>query len=376
MPSTTYPAYPIDWPQLVGTDAGIIAQPRIVAITYDGDALRSELERFFANLGATQYWQTTTSEYGVGPAEGLAPIHLSDMPPTYFTADDVRTYITQHLSTPDAGWPMPDGRTIYVLHYPSTTMLDLYGLRSCSFFGAYHANLVFGGVNVPYAVIARCAPVPSVPAISTDLGLTTSNVSHELVEAVTDFEGSKGYLLPTEAHIAFATFAGAETGDMCEFSAASHIVDPELNLTVQRTWSNKEALAGREPCVPAPMQASTYAVPVFTDQVPIVFNGASLMTPGVSLAMNESATVPLLLVSSGPTAPFSVSAIDRMEFFGQGKSLSLQLDRASGVNGEKLYLTITRVGDDPNFGGAMPFMIQGTLNGAASTWFAVVGAKP
>lgn len=375
MPSTTYPAYAIDWPQLVGTDAGVIAQPRIVAITFDGDPLRSELERFFASVGATAYWHTTTSEYGVGPAEGLPPVHLSEPAPAFFTDLDVRSYLTQHLSSADAGWPMPDGRTIYVLHYPATTMLELNGLRSCSFFGAYHQVLMVGGVNVPYAVIARCPTDPGNPPVSTDLGQATRNVSHELVEAVTDF-GVNGYALPDDAHISFATFAGAETGDMCEFSPAASIVDAELNLTVQRTWSNQEALAGREPCVPAPMQPATYAVPAFPGQVAIAYNGASLMTPGVSLAMGETATVPLLLVSSGATDAFTVSVVDRMEYFGQGKSLSLQLDRASGVNGEKLYLSITRVGTDPNFGGAMPFMIQGELNGARSTWFAAVGAKP
>jgi hypothetical protein len=373
-PSTTYPAYAIDWPQLIGSDAGIIAQPRAVAVTYDGDTLRSDVETMISNLGATPYWQTTTSEYGVSRLSALAPIHLNETAPTLFDDNDIQTFITTHLNAADAGWPMPDGQTIYALYFPATTQVTLGGMHSCQTFGAYHSSYRLNGVKVAYAVMPRCPGAPSVPLIATDLQLLTGVTSHELIEAVTDIDGT-GYSLPPPSHIAFATFAGAETGDMCEFNSGAWILDPDLNVTVQRTWSNQAALAGHEPCVPAPSQTSTYAVPVFTEMVPITFSGAALMTPGVSLGMGESATVPLLLVSSGPTQPFTVTAIDRMQFDNLGQSLRFDFDRNSGVNGEKIYLTITRVGDDPNFGGAMPFLIQGSVNGSSSSWFAVVGAK-
>ena len=163
---------------------------------------------------------------------------------------------------------------------------------------------------------------------------------------------------------------------MCEFSDAAWVVDSQLNATVQRTWSNAASRAAKEPCVPVADVPYFVAVPVLPDDVPITIYGASLMTPGVKLAIGESATVQLLLVSSGDTGgPFTVTAQDRQDFFRRGRALSFRLDRSQGVNGEKLYLTITRTGSDPDFGGAMPFAIISSRGAIRNYWFSVVGSK-
>jgi hypothetical protein len=143
---------------------------------------------------------------------------------------------------------------------------------------------------------------------------------------------------------------------------------------VQRTWSNAAALAGQEPCVPALSTPYFAAVPVMPDEVPLTLYGASVVTRGLTLAMGQSKTVPLLLVSNADTGgPFTVSAKDRLEFFGQGKALTFRFDRTQGVNGEKLNLTITRTGNDPSFGGAIPFALIASQGSVKTYWFSIVG---
>lgn len=376
-PSSTFPAFDIDWPQLLGSDAGVIASPRLVVVTFDGDSLRAELERFSADLGSTDYWRETTAEYGVGVPSNGAPVHLAMTPPTLLDDQDIQTFLTLQLDGSHPEWPAPDDRTVYLLYYPATTRVLMGGLTSCTNFGAYHSALTVGGALVPYAVMPRCPPNPNVAALSTQLGLLTGVTAHEIIEAVTDVHPGvlPGYRLPTPQHMAFVTFAGAETGDMCQFNPAAWIVDPQLNATVQRSWSNLAAKAGREPCVPAGNGPFFTAVPVMPDQVSMTLDGVSLETIGLKLAVGQSATVPLLLVSSADTGgPFTITAMDRQAFFGQPRALTFRLDRTQGVNGEKVYLTITRTGNDPNFGGAIPFTIIASQGDVKTYWFSMVGA--
>lgn len=378
-PSTTYPAYAIDWPQLQGSDAGVLAAPRFVSVTFDGDPLRAGFESFLTAVGPSTYWQTTTAEYGVGLPSVATPVHLAVTAPTLINDSDIQTFLAQQLDGTHAEWPAPDGKTIYTLVYPTGTSIELGTLKSCVTFGGYHSAFRLNSVLVPYIVMPRCTAKPSVPALSTEFKVLTGVATHELVEAVTDIEpsGGFGYQLPQSSQLAFATFAGAETGDMCEFNPAAFVEDPQLNATVQRTWSNAAAAAGHEPCVPASAGAFFTAVPTMPDDVPITLGAASLMSRGLKLKLGESRTVPLLLVSSADTqGPFSLAAKDRLEFSGMGRALTFRFDRTSGVNGEKVYLTITRTGSDPNFGGAIPFAVLASKGTTTTYWFALVGQAP
>ena len=376
-PSTTYPAFTVDWPQLTGSAAGVVATPKFVAITYDGDALRTSVESFVSRIGTTAYWRATTAEYGVGAGTALTPIHLAESAPTALSDMDIQTFLAQKLRA-DGGsaWPAPDGNTLYLLFYPAMTTITTGGARSCFNFGAYHNAFRVGGVLVPYAVMPRCPGIARIPALATELQTLTGVTAHEMAEAVTNVNPQEplGYFLPPPRQMAFVTFAGAEVGDMCEFSDAAWITDSELGATVQRSWSNAEALAGREPCVPAGSGAYFVAVPVAQDDVPINFAGVDFITKGVALRMGESKTLELRLVSSGDTAgPFTVTAKDRRAFFGSPRVLTFAFDRSQGVNGEKLYVTVTRVGSDPDFGGAIPFAIIATKGNVKNYWFSVAG---
>ncbi|MEO8877034.1 MAG: hypothetical protein ABI461_15690, partial [Polyangiaceae bacterium] len=61
-------------------------------------------------------------------------------------------------------------------------------------------------------------------------------------------------------------------------------------------------------------------------------------TKGIQLAVGESKTIDLVLYSDAPTAAWTVTPQE----ITSNPTLSFSLDRQSGVNGERLHLTVTR----------------------------------
>ena len=131
---------------------------------------------------------------------------------------------------------------------------------------------------------------------------------------------------------------------------AGNVTTPEgFAYLVQRSWSNRAAAAGLDPCLPAPASPYFATTPIVAD--PISFDsvdlGGTVATQGVKLANGESKVVDLKLWSSAPTGEWTIQALDKTELFGGPPSLSLVLDKSAGRNGDTLHLKITarNVGD-------------------------------
>src|ERR1051326_8430483 len=82
-PATFQEAFDGDAPQLVDMGGGVLATPKVQPIFFAGDdAMQAQTEPFLTQLAASDYWTTTTSEYGVGALTVLPTIVLTDTPPT------------------------------------------------------------------------------------------------------------------------------------------------------------------------------------------------------------------------------------------------------------------------------------------------------
>jgi hypothetical protein len=152
---------------------------------------------------------------------------------------------------------------------------------------------------------------------------------------------------------------------MCEFNTDAEIIPADGQLTVQRTWSNKAAAAGQNPCVPA---TGTYygTEPVLNDSVTLSFFGGSSKTRGVKIAKNTTGTVDLPLFASGISGPFTVVAYDGIyNYFGGDKTLELKLDRNTGNNGDVLKLSITPTAFDPDLKAGI-FVVEAHWQGGMS----------
>lgn len=366
-PSNVYPAPHPSAPIVVNDGAGqTMKAMKIIPVFFPHEPYQTQLADFVSTLGATDYWKSVTDEYGVGAASAGTPVVLLEDAATAITDDQIQAFITAHAGT-DAAWGTPDANTLYVLFYPSTTKITLGSDASCSTFGGYHSNTKLNGQNLAYAVIPRCSGFGAAKGVAAVTGPT----SHELVEAATDpFPmDNPAFTSVSTAQYAWAlALGGSEVSDLCAQSSTAFFTPTPYAYRVQRSWSNLAAAASHDPCVPA------VAGPYFNSAV-VLPDSANLDPSGstqvVKIAVGKSKTVEIDLFSDAPTnGPWGVKAIDVDSFSGGATNLDLALDRASGVNGEKVNLTITVNGKGQY--GLERFLIVSSLDGVQTFWAGMV----
>ncbi len=283
-------------------------------------------------------------------------------------------------STPTTpAFPAPDGNTLYALYYPQGLKItaDSGGgppAQSCTEFGGYHSNFALdaahGNMPVPYAVMLHCQYPGETP-----LETMTATANHEYIEAATDPYPMTdlAYAIVDTAHIYWLfALGGGETADTCAQSLSLFVTFPELPYMVQRPWSNVAAKAGHDPCVPTlPNTVYFNSAPNFTDNVTLNI-GQNITVKGVKIPVGESKTIQVDLFSDAKTSgPWTVKAIDSSAIQGGSKQLDFAFDKDSGVNGEKLNLTITVLKSTPYK--AEIFYLMSTLNGTRNMWVGIVG---
>ena len=380
MPSDVYPAPHPAPPKVVSYGGPVLKNPKIVPIFFSNDnpTFTAQIADYNDKVGATAYWAANTVEYGVGPATGLPPVYSPEAPSGTIDDSAIQDWLAGHLNSDDPMFPAPDNDTLYAIYYPKGVAITLnnggQSAKSCTEFGGYHQNITLdaahGGMHVAYAVMPHC----TYPG-ETELDTMTSTASHEYLEAATDPYpiDNPAYAQVDNAHIYWLfALGGGETGDMCAQQLESFYKFDELPYTVQRSWSNKAAKAGNDPCVPA-IPGSVYfnSAPVLPDNVTINI-GQPVTMKGAKIAVGESKTIEVDLFSEGPTSgPWTVKAFDSSSIQGGSKQLDFQFDKNSGVNGEKLNMTITVLKASPYK--AEVFYVMSELNGRRNLWIGLVG---
>jgi hypothetical protein len=305
-----------------------MAHPHVVPIVFAAEDRTTDIAAFTKAIGASSYWASLATQYGVGAATAIDPIVMSETPPATLTDADVIAWLQQKLSSPD-----PDA--IYVVYYPEATTIQTSWGDSCVAWGGYHSEATVAATPIVYAVVARC---PN--GVHSMTGIT----AHELLEAATD-----PHPWTTPAYDALDD-AGklqtyqAEIGDLCQDE--DEIVSSELGYPVQRVWSNAASLAGHDPCQPAA-------------NAPYFQTIADVSGPGRSIALPAGATttVDLVAFSDADTGgPWTIKVT--------ADELTLTLCRTSARNGDRVPLTISRpaTSQDANW-----ITIESTLGGV-STW--------
>ena len=368
--SVAYPAPHPPMPQAINSGGGVVASPKLVVVTFQGDPLEASLDAFASQLvSVPEYWKTAVAEYGVGAITQVA-YHAADTPPATVTDADVQAWLSSKIQS-DPMLPQPDESTIYVLFYPSATSITLGSNASCTGFLGYHdAYALSPTTNVIYGVIARCTP----PASISVTDLTTAIASHEIAEAATN---PLPKLMPSYASVdsnsrAWEMLAGGELADLCAGLGSDVTYQPAgFDHLANHIWSNAAAAASHDPCQRAGSSPYFNSAPVLPDTIQLA---GAVKTMGVKLLAGQSATIELDLYSDAPTSgPWTVSAIDLTSaFFNRPPALTFSLDRNSGQNGDKLNLTITSL---RNVVGGAPFWIQNDLGTQRSVWLAAVSPQ-
>jgi hypothetical protein len=375
--SATFPA-PFGPAPQVGSGGGtVLASPKLVAITFDGDALRPQIEQFAAGVGATEWWKTVTADYGVGALAAGNPVHLTDAAPATTTDADIQKYLAGKLDGTHPEFGAPDTSTIYTFFYPDATTTIVLGdattgMKSCTDFGGYHNELTLpNGTNVVYAVVPRC---PQGFAGMTGIDSVTGTASHELVEAATDplvvtapaFSGTDDDGVGLELML-----GGGEVGDMCVGTGNSFFKPDAFPFMVQRTWSNSAAAAGQDPCVPAMPGPYFNAAAQAADQITFTNAGQSTKFKGIQIPLGSSKTIDVVIYSDAPTDVITLGAMDNSALRGGAQQLAFTWDKNTGKNGDTVHLTIKAVAMNAN--GIAPFLITSTSGNRATLSGGVVG---
>jgi hypothetical protein len=397
-PSTTYPAFPPSFGQLVNNGGYTMHSPVVVAITWDSDSSQAMFDTFADGIGASAYWRATTAEYGVGPATSGATnhVHIATSPPASLQDADLQALVVANAGAADggagdggvlavdgggtSGWPAPTQDTIYAFFLPPGTSLLLAAGGSgggtpqdacMQGIGGYHDQVTVGSVTTAYAVVPSC----NFGGRNTPAEQSTMSMSHELDEAATDPQPQAnvpGVVGFDNDHFAFDDFQmfQDENGDACELFADSFYEDietaPAFDYWVQRTWSNKSGLAGHNPCVPAPNGAYFNVTPLGLQTVNVnlpsqltgLAQATQLPTKGYQILAGSSATFAVGFYSDGPTSgPWTISAaLGNPLTSGTGRSrsaLTATIDKTSGQNGEKAYVTVSVTTTGPTFKGEL-----------------------
>jgi hypothetical protein len=99
------------------------------------------------------------------------------------------------------------------------------------------------------------------------------------------------------------------------------------------------------------------------------------MVPGVRVPAGTSKTVALDLYSDAATTGAWTVKVEDAALLTQGgtATMTFALDRGSGVNGERLHVTITTVTASAR--GTGVFAVVSSLGGHKHYWFGLVGQK-
>jgi hypothetical protein len=340
-----YPAAHAPLPLFTNFGGGVLANPKIVTVTFLGNTSRDAIRTFDDQLIAGTWWTSVTQGYGVGAATGGIYVEVPDtVSNTMIDDSQLPGMISQWIASGAA--PAPDANTLYIIYFPSTTTITLEGSVSCNAFGAYHnsgqVGLEASTSDTPYAVIPDCGD--GMP------GLTTS-ASHETIEASTNPH--------PETHPAWYGYNDAwfkdgggsggqgEVADVCQ--RAGYVTDSYGNLLV-RSWVDQAAMAGLDPCQPEAAGEIFFSDAVPTQVAASTTTGGTTSGGYIVMKQGETKTIDTVVFSDAPLPSdlaLSVGARGYGTVGALGTGITTTLSSTTGHNGEHVTLTITVAADTP-----------------------------
>ena len=340
-------------PQVLSLGGAVLAAPKVLPIFYASDTGSADIKAFLKEYAASSAWVQQTSEYGVGPLTVLPAVTLSGTAPATVSEATLQSLLKSHTSGTNPSWGALDSKTIYLFIMPQGTIETTSAGSCCGEFDGYHVEAQIGSTAVPFAVGCTC-PADAASRF-TSLQERTVAISHELLESATDPYPNldPAYAQTDDDDIIWTLVTGGELGDMCEFNDDTGILPSGAKYAIQRTWSNKAAARGDNPCVPVATTAPYLNAFPALSSVSFKSMSQTVSTLGVKIPIGQKKTVPVALSSAGPTSrTWNVQVFDYDQaVVGTTAALTLSLDKMSGKNGDTLQLAITPKAADPQLGG-------------------------
>jgi len=260
----------------------VLADAKLVVVTFSGYAFADDAEAMAAWLPTSQWLAAVGAEYGVGTPSVLANVRLSQSAPSFTSTAAFTAWVAQEVGG-DLPSP-PSASTVYAIVFPSGASFSDPSIGTmCNTFTGYHDAAAARAYT--FAAIGTC---PKHVAGLTDTEQMERVLSHEVLEALTDPFGD-GWAA-RDPDDAWSWLGGGELADVC-----SGYVREDGFLAV-KSWSNASAAAGLDPCAPDDPQA-------------IYFGTTSASPSALHVAPGGTATVDVTGFSTAPTSEWIVDVV-------------------------------------------------------------------
>ena len=158
---------------------------------------------------------------------------------------------------------------------------------------------------------------------------------------------------------------------MCAQFPSSFYKPTDFAYLVQRNWSNKQAKAGHDPCVPADSSVYFNAMPVLTDKLTTFQN---VVTEGVNIPIGTPKTIDIDLFSDGPTTGNIIVSAQALSRTGVAP-VTITLDKTAGLNGEVIHATLTSTGAFTNKSKTATLVLTASNGTRQNLWLGLLGQQ-
>lgn len=251
------------FPTIAGDEAYVIAHPKLVTITFQGNPDVDKLQAAGDAIVTSAWSKAVGTDYGVGDGTHLAKVVLPEAPPAQLDEPTLLNMLDQHIS--GGLLPEPASDVIYMVYISTQTVFDDgTGALICDDYLGYHWQADVPSGTLTYAIVGDCGG---------GFDEVTATFAHEYIETATDPGFVGGFYMQLAKSDPWYSIDGLENADMCDY--ADYVV--EGGFTYQRVWSNSAAAAAlSSPC--APVDPAEVFYDVFSDakSIPEVAAGESM----------------------------------------------------------------------------------------------------
>jgi MYXO-CTERM domain-containing protein len=291
----------------------LIQHVKVVDVFYSpGHKYKSQLEDFYKAITQSAYFdwlvEYNVANYKISRGSFVTSFEDTNVNPTTVKSLNPETYLKGLLAANKL--PPPDDDTIYMMYFPSgidptdgsgSSCIKPNG-QYCAYHNSYAAT---GGQNVRYGVM------PDMEAGSCSMGCGppgfpsfTDVSSHELIEAITDPDGTGWY---DDAVAANDPNNCGEIGDICAVGGTQETATIN-GFVVQKEWSNKnKACIGTD--ANAVVNDFTIAVDPSSVTVPIGGSATVTVTLTKKTGVGESVALTSPAAPTGLTASFAPASV-------------------------------------------------------------------
>jgi hypothetical protein len=221
----------------------IIQNPNVIPVYWNSSvANQATLNAFYAAITTGTYvtflsqYDTTSPKQTIGNGTRGTP-YVDSETATNVTDAQVQTELNRLFAS--GALPAPNNNNLYMVHFPAgVSITDSGGNKSCVVFCAYHGTYVYNGQDVYYGIIPDLGSGGCQRGCggSTVVNNTTSVVSHEYTEAVTD--PAVGLATVYGPPLGWYNSSLGEIGDICNGQQTTAVLGDGKTYTVQKEFSN------------------------------------------------------------------------------------------------------------------------------------------